>query len=95
MLMTSLFWSRVHGGMTHFPIALVLGAAFFEMRSVFFCIDPRSSANLVSRGIGSELSGAIGIFRRGRFWIGAEQMERSAAPVFFCAITCLFGQLLR
>ena len=28
--MDSIFWLRVHGGTTHFPIALVFGAAFFE-----------------------------------------------------------------
>jgi uncharacterized membrane protein len=28
--MDSIFWLRVHGGVTHFPIALVFGAAFFE-----------------------------------------------------------------
>ena len=26
--MNSLFWSRVHGGATHFPIAFILGAGF-------------------------------------------------------------------
>jgi uncharacterized membrane protein len=25
-----LFWSRVHGGATHFPIALIFGAALFD-----------------------------------------------------------------
>jgi uncharacterized membrane protein len=28
--MNSIFWSRLHGGATHFPIALVFAAAFFE-----------------------------------------------------------------
>ena len=28
--MGSLFWSRVHGGVTHFPIALLFGAALFD-----------------------------------------------------------------
>lgn len=28
--MNSLFWSRLHGGVTHFPIALIFGAAFFD-----------------------------------------------------------------
>ena len=28
--MDSLFWSRVHGGATHFPIALIFGAALFD-----------------------------------------------------------------
>jgi uncharacterized membrane protein len=29
-MMDSIFWLRVHGGITHFPIALIFGAAFFE-----------------------------------------------------------------
>jgi len=28
--MDSLFWSRLHGGATHFPIALIFGAALFD-----------------------------------------------------------------
>jgi uncharacterized membrane protein len=28
--MNSLFWSRMHGGATHFPIALIFGAAIFD-----------------------------------------------------------------
>ncbi|MDD5200396.1 MAG: hypothetical protein PHC88_11415 [Terrimicrobiaceae bacterium] len=28
--MDSLFWERLHGGATHFPIALVLASAFFD-----------------------------------------------------------------
>lgn len=30
MLLTSLFWSRAHGGATHFPIALIFASAFFD-----------------------------------------------------------------
>lgn len=30
MLLTSLFWSRAHGGATHFPIALMFASAFFD-----------------------------------------------------------------
>jgi uncharacterized membrane protein len=29
-MMDSIFWLRVHGGITHFPIALIFGAALFE-----------------------------------------------------------------
>jgi uncharacterized membrane protein len=32
--MNSLFWSRLHGGVTHFPIALLFGAALFDMLSL-------------------------------------------------------------
>src|SRR5205085_1657890 len=28
--MNSLFWSRLHGGATHFPIALIFATAFFD-----------------------------------------------------------------
>ena len=28
--MNSLFWSRLHGGVTHFPIALIFISAFFD-----------------------------------------------------------------
>ena len=28
--MNSIFWAHLHGGVTHFPIAFVLGAALFE-----------------------------------------------------------------
>ena len=31
--MNSLFWSRLHGGMTHFPIALILAAFLFDALS--------------------------------------------------------------
>ena len=34
--MNSLFWSRLHGGATHFPIALVFGAALFDILSFVY-----------------------------------------------------------
>jgi uncharacterized membrane protein len=33
--MNSLFWERAHGGLTHFPIALILVATFFDLISIF------------------------------------------------------------
>ena len=33
--MNSLFWSRLHGGATHFPIALIVGATFFDTLGFF------------------------------------------------------------
>jgi len=33
--MNSLFWSRAHGGATHFPIALILGAALFDLLAFY------------------------------------------------------------
>lgn len=35
-VMDSIFWSRVHGGVTHFPIALIFSAAFFETIGFLF-----------------------------------------------------------
>ena len=34
--MNSLFWSRMHGGATHLPIGLALGAAFFDTLAFVF-----------------------------------------------------------
>ena len=34
--MDSLFWSRLHGGATHFPIALIFGAALFDGLGLFW-----------------------------------------------------------
>lgn len=33
--MNSLFWERAHGGLTHFPIALIFVAAFFDALAYF------------------------------------------------------------
>ena len=33
--MNSLFWSRMHGGATHFPIALIFAAALFDALGFF------------------------------------------------------------
>ena len=47
--MNSLFWSRAHGAATHFPIALVLGAAFFDLLAFLL---PRSRKRRDFRAIG-------------------------------------------
>jgi uncharacterized membrane protein len=39
--MNSLFWSRRHGGATHFPIALVFGAACFDTLAFVFQHSPK------------------------------------------------------
>ena len=41
MLLTSLFWSRAHGGATHFPIALVFASAFFDAIGFYSQSIPR------------------------------------------------------
>ena len=33
--MNSLFWERAHGGLTHFPIALIFVATLFDILSLF------------------------------------------------------------
>src|SRR5437763_192603 len=35
--MDSLFWSRMHGGATHFPIALIFAGALFDTLSLLRC----------------------------------------------------------
>jgi uncharacterized membrane protein len=59
--MNSLFWARVHGGATHFPIALILSAAFFDMLAFFL---PRSPKRRDFSAIGYWLVilGALGSF---------------------------------
>ncbi len=59
--MNSLFWSRAHGAATHFPIALVLGAAFFDLLAFLL---PRSRKGRDFRAIGYWLVilGAISSF---------------------------------
>jgi uncharacterized membrane protein len=34
--MDSIFWSRMHGGVTHFPVALIFSATFFETIGFLF-----------------------------------------------------------
>ena len=59
--MNSLFWSRAHGGATHFPIALILGATLFDLLAFF-------SPNLAKRrefstiGYWLVILGALGSF---------------------------------
>jgi uncharacterized membrane protein len=39
--LSPLFWSRIHGGTTHFPIALIFSAALFETLGFFFRESPK------------------------------------------------------
>jgi uncharacterized membrane protein len=57
----SLFWSRLHGGATHFPIGLIFGAAFFDLLAFF---SPRSSRRYDFGALGYwlVLLGALGAF---------------------------------
>jgi uncharacterized membrane protein len=57
--MNSLFWSRVHGGMTHFPIALILGAALFDALG-FFLHRSSKQRELSVTGYWLTILGALG-----------------------------------
>jgi len=39
--LSPLFWSRIHGGTTHFPIALIFSAAVFESLGFFLRESPK------------------------------------------------------
>src|SRR3954467_10263531 len=59
--MNSLFWERAHGGLVHFPIALVFAAAFFDAAALI----PRRSAdgyNFNAIGYWLVILGALGSF---------------------------------
>lgn len=58
--MDSLFWSRMHGGATHFPIALVLGAALFDTLG-FVARSPKAGEFRVI-GYWLMILGALGSF---------------------------------
>src|ERR1051325_2240648 len=59
--MDSLFWSRVHGGATHFPIALIFAGALFDTLSL---LRGRSASHADFRHLGYWLVilGALGSF---------------------------------
>ena len=59
--MNSLFWARAHGGLTHLPIALTFGAAFFDALAFFGRRSPKRDE---FRAIGYWLVivGALGSF---------------------------------
>ena len=59
--MNSLFWSRAHGGATHFPIVLILGATLFDLLAFF---SPPSATRREFNAIGYWLVilGALGSF---------------------------------
>jgi uncharacterized membrane protein len=59
--MNSLFWSRVHGGATHFPIALILAGALFDTLSLFTRRSARH-ADFGVLGYWLVILGALGSF---------------------------------
>lgn len=60
--MSSDFWAKMHGGATHFPIALVMVSALFDMAGVFFSDNPGKTrrAGLHSAGFYTIVLGALG-----------------------------------
>src|SRR5438105_4049580 len=58
--MSNTLWAKMHGGTTHFPIALVMVSALFDMASLFFpttlpgLADPPSGSRILydySKGV--------------------------------------------
>jgi uncharacterized membrane protein len=59
--MNSLFWERAHGGFTHFPIALMFAATFFDVLA-FFWRRPAKRRNFRAIGYWLVIFGALGSF---------------------------------
>jgi uncharacterized membrane protein len=59
--MNSLFWERAHGGLTHFPIALIFAAAFFDTLA-FFRQRPAKRRDFKAVGYWLVILGALGAF---------------------------------
>jgi uncharacterized membrane protein len=59
--MNSLFWSRAHGGATHFPIALILGATFFDLLAFLLPRSPKRH-DFSTIGYWLVILGALGSF---------------------------------
>src|SRR3954454_12595474 len=59
--MNSLFWERAHGGLTHLPIALIFGAAFFDALA-FFCRRSEKRSEFKAIGYWLVIMGGIGSF---------------------------------
>ncbi|PYK08811.1 MAG: hypothetical protein DME65_13350 [Verrucomicrobia bacterium] len=57
--MNSLFWERAHGGLTHFPIALIFAAALFDALA-FFRRPPRNQRSFKDVGYWLVILGALG-----------------------------------
>jgi len=59
--MSSLFWSRFHGGATHFPIALIFGAVLFDTLSLL-CRGSQRRRDFAVIGFWLVILGALGSF---------------------------------
>lgn len=59
--MNSLFWSQLHGGATHFPIALLFGSALFDTLGFFLRESPRKH-DLITTGYWLVILAALSSF---------------------------------
>ena len=59
--MNSLFWERAHGGLTHFPIALIFAAALFDALG-FVCRRSPKRRDFKALGYWLVIFGALGSF---------------------------------
>ena len=57
--MSNALWAKMHGGTTHFPIALIMASALFDMAGLFFSDKTRRS-NLQAAGFYTIILGALG-----------------------------------
>src|SRR6266478_8206974 len=60
--MSNALWAKMHGGTTHFPIALIMVSALFDMASLFFPDNPDKTrrSNLLAAGFYTIILGALG-----------------------------------
>ncbi len=98
--MSNTLWAKMHGGTTHFPIALVMVSALFDMASLFFPDNPARTrrAGLQAAGFYTIVLGALGSFAavgsglvmsRGQLW-GSGNLARHHA-FLWPAIGMLIG----
>ncbi len=59
--MNSLFWAKVHGGTTHFPIALLIASVLFDLAGYALNREPHSR-DLHAASFYALLLGALGSF---------------------------------
>lgn len=80
--LNSLFWERAHGGLTHFPIALIFAAAFFDTLALLprRCFKPRQFNAIAYRLMILAGVGAIGAVVSG---LGASKWKMGGTGIIF------------
>ncbi len=60
--MSNALWAKMHGGTTHFPIALIMASALFDMASLFFPDNPGKTrrSSFQAAGFYTIILGALG-----------------------------------